>query len=56
MLLNANGEFVATVPASQIDPRYDLMYFIEAIDNASNGAIFPDLEKETPYIIVKIGR
>ena len=56
MLRNADGEFTAEIPAAHIDSRYDLMYFIEAIDNAGNGKIYPDLEKQTPYTIVKVGR
>ena len=56
MQRNADGEFVAQVPVSHIDPRYDLMYFIEAMDNAGNGRIYPDLEKQTPYTIVRVAR
>ena len=32
------------------------MYFIEAMDNEGNGRIYPDLNKETPYIVVKLQR
>jgi dienelactone hydrolase len=32
------------------------MYFIEVIDNRGNGKIYPDLEKETPYVVVKLQR
>jgi len=44
------------VPAGQINPKYDFMYFIEVMDNADNGTIYPNLNKETPYIIVKLVR
>jgi hypothetical protein len=32
------------------------MYFIQIMDNDKNGIIYPDLNKETPYIIVKLLR
>jgi len=57
MVANEGDElFQVTVLADQIDPTFDFMYFIEVIDNNGNGAIYPDLEVETPYIIVKLER
>ena len=50
------GVFQAVVPAEDIVTTYDFMYLIEAVDNHGNGAIYPDLEKETPYIVVKLQR
>ena len=32
------------------------MYLSELMDNRGNGKIYPDLEKETPYIVVKLRR
>ena len=51
-----NNEFQATIPAEDIDPKFDLMYLFETMDNQGNGKIYPDLAKETPYIVVKIGK
>lgn len=48
--------YEATVPAGQIDPKWDFMYFIEVMDKNSRGSICPDLNKETPYRIVKLIR
>jgi hypothetical protein len=48
------GAFAATIPAEAISPKWDFMYFIEAIDAAGQGAIWPDLAKEAPYVIVKV--
>jgi hypothetical protein len=48
--------YQATVPADQIDPEYDLMYFIEAMDNNGRGTIYPDLNSETPYRFIKLIR
>jgi len=30
------------------------MYYIEAMDERGNGSIYPDLEKETPYVVVEV--
>jgi hypothetical protein len=49
-----NNEYEATVPAEDVDPHFDFMYFFEVMDNAGNGKIYPDLAKETPYIVVKM--
>ena len=38
------------------DGKYDVMYFVEAFDKQGNGRMFPDMEKETPYIIVRLDR
>ena len=32
------------------------MYYIEAMDHCGNGVIHPDLDVETPYVVVKIAR
>ncbi|MGB8492361.1 MAG: hypothetical protein WCE64_15000 [Bacteroidales bacterium] len=48
--------FEATVPAEQINTKWDLMYLIEVMDNNGNGKMFPDMNKETPYLIVKLIR
>ncbi len=48
--------YQAVIPAGQIDPKWDLMYFIEVMDTKGNGKIYPDLNKETPYLIVRLSR
>ena len=48
--------FRATVPAEQVNKPWDFMYFIEVMDNNGKGKIYPDLSKETPYVIVKLIR
>ncbi|MEQ8336171.1 MAG: hypothetical protein RIA62_02420 [Cyclobacteriaceae bacterium] len=48
--------YVAEIPVEQIDPAFDFMYFIEAVDQEGKGIIWPDLIKETPYIIVELIR
>jgi hypothetical protein len=51
-----DGQYKAVVPASDVDAEYDFMYLIEAVDNNGNGAIYPDMEKETPYVVVELDR
>jgi hypothetical protein len=48
--------YQAIVPADQINPEWDFMYFIEVMDNNRKGRIYPDLNKETPYGFVKLIR
>jgi len=50
------GVYQSTVPADQINPKWDFMYFIEMMDISGKGAIYPDLSKETPYVVVKLDR
>jgi hypothetical protein len=52
----ASNQYEAVVPASDINPRFDFMYFLEVMDNAGNGAIYPDLRTEQPYVIVRLDR
>ena len=44
------------IPASFIDPKWDLMYFVEVMDARGQGRMYPDLEKETPYVVVRVQR
>jgi hypothetical protein len=43
----------AVVPSEHILPTRDFMYLIEVMDNQGNGRIYPDLNKETPYLVVR---
>ena len=52
----AENLYQAEIPAGHIRPEWDLMYFIEAMDNCGNGRIYPDLEVETPYVVVRLKR
>ena len=51
-----DNEFEATIPGANIDAKFDLMYFFETMDTQGNGKIYPDLSKETPYVVVKVGQ
>lgn len=50
------GEYQATIPAEALSTRWDLMYYLEALDARGHGRIWPDLETETPYVVVKLSR
>ncbi|MCH5373845.1 MAG: hypothetical protein JJ992_07705, partial [Planctomycetes bacterium] len=50
------GDYAATIPGSFIVPEWDLMYFVEAVDQNGNGRMVPDLEAEMPYVIVPVKR
>lgn len=54
--MGKKDEYRAIIPAEHVVSKWDLMYFIEAIDNRGNGKIYPDLEKETPYVVVRLRR
>ncbi len=51
-----DNEYRVVIPADDIAPTWDFMYFLEAMDKDGNGCIHPDLNHETPYIIVKLQR
>jgi hypothetical protein len=52
----ATDEYAAVVPGSEVGPRFDFMYFIEATDALGNGRIHPDLYREQPYVVVRLDR
>jgi hypothetical protein len=57
--LHATGrpnEYEAVVPGEQIGSKWDFMYFFEVMDGVGNGRIHPDLDRETPYVVVKLER
>jgi hypothetical protein len=49
-------EYRATVPGEDVAPEWDFMYFIEVMDLAGNGMIYPDLNRATPYVVVPLQR
>ena len=53
---DANSTYKATVRGSDINAKCDFVFFIEVMDNNGNGTIYPDMEKEMPYVVVKLDR
>ena len=50
------GLYSAAIPAAFVDPKWDLMYFVEVVGRNGAGRMYPDLEREMPYVIVPIRR
>jgi hypothetical protein len=48
--------FTAAIPGDFIVPQWDVMYFVEAVDQRGHGRKVPDLETEMPYVIVPVKR
>lgn len=48
--------YQAVIPPEEISSSWDLMYFIEVMDRRDRGRIYPDLNRDTPYLIVKLRR
>lgn len=47
------NQYGAEIPGEDIDPAWDFMYYLEVADRYGNAAIYPDLDKETPYVVVE---
>jgi hypothetical protein len=50
------GLYRAVIPPEHVVAAWDLMYLIEVMDKRGHGRIYPDLNTETPYIIVRLAR
>jgi hypothetical protein len=51
-----SGQYTGRIPASFIDPKWDLMYFVEVIGNNHAGRMYPDADSETPYVVATVQR
>jgi hypothetical protein len=49
-------QYYAEIPGRHIPAEWDFMYFFEVMDKQGNGHIFPDAEKQPPYVIVSLDR
>ena len=54
--VDAQGNWEAVIPGDKISPRFDLMYFIQAMDNGHHGIMYPDFTNQTPYFVVRLER
>lgn len=50
------GQYKVVVSGEDIVAKWDFMYLFEVMDKKSNGKIYPDLEQEAPYVVVKLRR
>ena len=53
-LAKSAGKYEATIPGDYINPSYDLMYYVEAVDRFGNGTFYPDPDRTAPYFIVRV--
>jgi hypothetical protein len=51
-----SGLYAAAIPGAFIDRQWDVMYFVEIVDRQGHGRLYPDLEVETPYVVVSVRR
>jgi hypothetical protein len=57
MTLDAkSGKYVGRIPASFVNSKWDLMYFVEVIGNNHAGRMYPDADSETPYVVATVQR
>jgi hypothetical protein len=54
--VDEKGNYEAVIPADKINPQFDFMYFIQAMDNQHRGVMYPDFNKQTPYFVVRLER
>jgi len=50
------GLYTARIPGAFITQQWDLMYYVEIVDTKGLGRIYPDLDIETPYVVVSVKR
>ena len=50
------GNFAGPIPGEALNPRFDFMYFLQAMDNDHHGVMFPDFNQQTPYYFVRLER
>ena len=50
---NAAGRTSFTIPAEDVSPKWDLMYYLEVLNNEGSGWFQPDPHVTTPYYLVK---
>jgi hypothetical protein len=50
------GVYTGNIPASFVNAKWDLMYFVEAVGKDGAGRMYPDMETETPYVVVAVQR
>ncbi len=57
MTLRAGSDsYESIIPGDFIGEKYDLMYFVEVTDRKGNAQMLPDLEEQTPYVMIEVNR
>jgi hypothetical protein len=47
-------EYRAVIPVDRLVAKWDFMYFFEVMDKQGTGRIYPDFDRETPYVVVRL--
>jgi hypothetical protein len=55
-MTSKGDKYSAVIPGPAITKEFDIMYYIEAVDEHGNGVFYPNPEKEQPYEVVKVRR
>jgi hypothetical protein len=55
-MIPKGNEYSAFIPGSAISKEFDIMYYIEAVDEHGNGIFYPNPDVEQPYVVVKVRR
>jgi hypothetical protein len=53
---NGTGTFSAVIPGAFVTREWEVMYFVEVTTKYGGGRNYPDLDRETPYVIVPVRR
>lgn len=53
---SSGATYRAAIPGAFIVPKWDLTYFVEVMGRNGAGRIYPDLDRETPYVVVPVAR
>jgi hypothetical protein len=55
-MTRAGDTFTARIPGGFITSSSDVMYFVEIVTGGGRGRNYPDLDRETPYVVVPVHR
>jgi hypothetical protein len=50
------GRYQGVIPAEFVVPGWDVMYAIEAVDEAGVGRFYPDLDLRQPFVVTRVQR
>ena len=48
------GRYQGVIPAEFVVPGWDVMYAIEAVDEAGRGSFYPDLDLRQPFVVTQV--
>jgi hypothetical protein len=54
MKASGAGRYQGVIPAEFVVPGWDVMYAIEAVDEAGRGSFYPDLDLRQPFVVTRV--